>query len=397
MKLLFIQGGTRLKVDDENNWYTDGNFSESVWKRYTSVCDSLTVILRREDKVYKKEDAESRFNYFNSNEIRLIPLKDIYSPISRYFSLANRREIDSILEREVKAADRVIIRSIITYYTIKTWELCVKYNKKYCVEVTGVAWDAHWYHSLRGKLTALSTEMGVKKRVIDAPYALYVTQNDLQKRYPCKGITVGCSNVELECVDSEAVEKRMAHIRAAKEKIVIGTLGHYGLKTKGQKLVIRAISKLQSEGITNIYYELVGTGDNKLLIQEAKKCGVFDKIIFRGSMPHDQVFEWLESIDIYIQPSYQEGLCRSVVEAMSKACPVITSDACGESELANPEFIFKRGDWRKLSQLIKKMIDKNEVQLIQEAKRGYNVSLNYKKDILDERRHQFYSSFMSDK
>lgn len=61
-------------------------------------------------------------------------------------------------------------------------------------------------------------------------------------------------------------------------------------------------------------------------------------------MPHDKIFEWLDTIDIYIQPSYQEGLCRSVVEAMSRACPVICSDACGERELANEKFIFKRGD-----------------------------------------------------
>lgn len=32
MKLLFVQGGTRIKKDTEGNFYTDGNFNLKVWK-----------------------------------------------------------------------------------------------------------------------------------------------------------------------------------------------------------------------------------------------------------------------------------------------------------------------------------------------------------------------------
>ena len=52
-------------------------------------------------------------------------------------------------------------------------DICKELNKPYLIEVTGVAWDANWYHSIRGKLTAYTTEQGVKKRLKDAPYALY--------------------------------------------------------------------------------------------------------------------------------------------------------------------------------------------------------------------------------
>ncbi len=394
MKLLFIQGGTRLKQDTEGKWYTDGNFNDSVWKRYTSVCDELTVILRKENSLYTPENAQRKFNRFDTQKINLVPVEDIYKPVSRYFDPALKKRVYDVIKKEIEKVDRVIIRSVITYYTIAALEICQKLKKPYLIEVTGVAWDANWYHSLRGKLTAYTTEQGVKKRLKNAPYALYVTQKELQERYPCNGKTVGCSNVELEYVDKQALEHRKTRILTPKEKIIVGTVGGYGLKTKGQILVIKALGYLQREGITNIEYQLVGGGDDSSLKKEAEKQNVLNQVKFVGSMPHEKIFEWLDNIDVYIQPSYQEGLCRSVVEAMSRACPVICSDACGERELADAKFIFNRGDWKTLSKLIKNMMSSSEAML-QDAERGYKKSMEYQKEILDKRRRNFYLEFIN--
>ena len=64
------------------------------------------------------------------------------------------------------------------------------------------------------------------------------------------------------------------------------------------------------------------------------------------------MFKFYENIDVYIQPSYQEGLCRSIVEAMSKACPVVCSDAGGNYELIQEEFIFHKGNSKALQKKI---------------------------------------------
>lgn len=393
MKLLFIQGGTRLKQDTEGNWYTDGNFNDSVWKRYTSVCDELTVVLRKEDTIYKPEDAKKKFNQFDTKSINLVPIEDIYKPVTRYLNPVLRNRVYATIKREIEKVDRVIIRSVITFYTISALEICQKLNKPYLIEVTGVAWDANWYHSLQGKLTAYSTEQGVKKRLKNAPYALYVTQHEMQQRYPCNGKTVGCSNVELDSIDQFALENRRNKIEAGSSPVVIGTIGGYKLKTKGQILVIKALGQLKRKGITNIEYQLVGGGDNTYLKNEAEKQGVLNQVKFLDSMPHEKIFEWLDRIDIYVQPSYQEGLCRSVVEAMSRACPVICSDACGERELADERFIFKRGDWKTLAIKIENMSKKE--MMLEQAERGYKKSFDYKKETLDKRRHDFYMDFIN--
>lgn len=394
MRLLFIQGGTRLKQDTDGNWYTDGNFNDSVWKRYTAVCDELTVVLRKEECMYKPEDAKKRFNRFDTNSINLVPIIDIYKPVKRYFAPWLKKCVYEAIKQEIERVDCVIIRSVITFYTITALDICKELKKPYLIEVTGVAWDANWYHSLRGKLTAYATEQGVKKRLKNAPYALYVTQKELQERYPCNGKTVGCSNVELDSIDEFALENRQTKIKQKGKKNVVGTIGGYSLKTKGQILVIKALGELKKYGVTNIEYQLVGGGNATELRKEAARQGVEDQVKFLGSMPHDKIFEWLDTIDVYIQPSYQEGLCRSVVEAMSRACPVICSDACGERELADEKFIFKRGDWKKLAKLMEKMTGSTEAML-QDAKRGYEKSMEYQKTVLDKRRRDFYESFIS--
>lgn len=51
MKLLFIQGGSRLKQSEDGRWFTDSNFTKEVWQRYMDLCDEFVIILRQE-KIY---------------------------------------------------------------------------------------------------------------------------------------------------------------------------------------------------------------------------------------------------------------------------------------------------------------------------------------------------------
>lgn len=393
MKLLFIQGGSRLKEDNNGNWYTDGNFNNSVWKRYRNVSDNLTVILRKENKIYEENYCNSKFNKFDTNSIKLVPVKDLYKPLYSYFNMILKKQIYNTIYEEILNVDAVIIRSVINYYTITALKICKKLNKPYLIEVTGVAWDANWYHSLHGKFFAPFAELGMKRRLKDAKYALYVTQYELQNRYPCSGKRVGCSNVELENIDENSLINKLNKLNKNKGKYIIGSIGNYTLKTKGQIIIIKALGKLKKRGISNIELQLIGSGDNKVLLKEAQKQDVLDQIKFLGSIPHEEIFHWLEKIDIYVQASYQEGLCRSVVEAMSKACPVICSDACGESELTNKDFIFKRGNYYQLADKIEYMLSSNEI-IKSEINRSFEKSKDYKKEILDERRKNFYIDFI---
>lgn len=392
MKLMFIQGGTRLKKDVLGNWYTDGNFNDNIWNRYKSYCDELTVVLRTEDKVYEKEYAANKFNKFNLSNVNLIPLVDLNRPITRNLDFKLKKEINKKIEAAVKYSDKVIIRSLTNYYTIEALKYCKKYNKEYLIEVTGDPFDSYWYHGdLKGKFVALPFYFSLKRNLKNAPYAVYVTNDFLQKRYPCYGFTLGCSDVEILKLDKKIYKNKIEHFNkmTKEDKIILGTTAWVNLKTKGQHDVIRALYGLKKEGINNFEYQLVGAGDPSYLNSLIKKYNLENEVKILGAKPHNEVFKWLDSVDVYIQPSYQEGLCRAIVEAMSRACPIIASSAGGNYELT--DIIFKKGNIKQIKQKLKS-IDKNF--LITESKQSFNKAQKYSKENLDRKRNGFYIKFI---
>ena len=123
-----------------------------------------------------------------------------------------------------------------------------------------------------------------------------------------------------------------------------------------------------------------------------KKYGLEKEVKIIGALPHNEVFKWLENIDIYIQPSYTEGLCRAIVEAMSKACPVICTDAGGNVELIEEKNIYKRD----IFGLINILENINNEELKKNAVFNYNKSKKYTANLLNEKRNIFYSKFMKE-
>lgn len=393
MKLLFIQGGTRVKVDNEGNCYTDGNFTEEVWDRYRKYSDELVVLLRREDKVYDKEFAEKSFNKFLGKNAELITVSDLNKPMTRNLNIILKRQVDKKIEDAVKQADKIILRSILNHYTLTALKYCRKYKKDYLVEVAGFAFDGYWYHGdLKGKLAAIPYEFIMKSKMKNVPYAVYVTNEALQKRYPCYGKTLGCSDVEIDELNEKVLQKRINRYSKEENKIVLGTIGWINLKLKGQQDVIRAIYELKKKGINNFEYQLVGAGKSDRIEKLIKKYKLEKEIKIIGPLPHNEVFEWLENVDVYIQASYQEGLCRSIVEAMSKGCPVIASDVGGNYELIDNEYIFKKGNVKALIKILRKLTSRD---LQKQAQINFNKSKEYEKSLLNEKRNKFYFDFIN--
>ena len=102
MNLLFIQGGSRWKYDSEGTLYTDPNFNSQIWSRYKGYCDELTVVLRREDRIYTKEEARIKFNEIGNSIDHCVALPDMYRPLSNALSCQKRMLVKRTIESEVK-------------------------------------------------------------------------------------------------------------------------------------------------------------------------------------------------------------------------------------------------------------------------------------------------------
>lgn len=112
--------------------------------------------------------------------------------------------------------------------------------------------------------------------------------------------------------------------------------------------------------------------------------------LYRGQLASgDEVFNYLDELDIYLHPSKQEGLPRSVIEAMSRGCPVLASTVAGIPELLDEKYLHQPGDYKTLAEhLIHYLSDQNA--LLEMSKANFHKAKEYTAPVLNERRTQFW-------
>ncbi|MGG5460579.1 glycosyltransferase [Clostridium sp. B9] len=370
---------------DCNGVYCNTTITAEMFSRYFSVVDKLIVVIRtfNLDKTYK----EAKLKKVELEGLEFVEIGNLNSVKGL---LIERPKYKRVIKEYVENTDMIFARmpSIISDITIS---IARSMGKKYMVEVGGCAWDAYWNHGISGKLVAPYMFWNELKGIRNADFATYVTEKWLQNRYPCKCPSISASNVYLEPVDESVLEKRLKKIQFKNnnDAIVLGTAAAVNVRYKGQEYIIRAISILNKQGY-NFEYELVGGGDNSYLKNLAKKLGVEEKVRFKGLLLHENVIKWIDSIDIYVQPSKQEGLPRALIEALSRACPAIGSTTAGIPELIQKDNVFKSGNINDILNKLKSIVS---VDLSEIAKCNFQKAKEYELVILNNKRNEIYRKY----
>lgn len=369
MKIIFVHDHKFRKV--ENKFYSAGGLNNNVLTRYTNFADNVTVIAR----IIEEKNINEKWSEITNTQISIIGSSNF--------------RFNGIYD-EIEKNDKLIVR-LPSFLGIQALNINRKFKKPYLIEMVGCPWDGLWNHCIKGKFVAFPMMIITKMLVKRAKYVLYVTNEFLQKRYPTNGKSIGCSDVLLKMHDNTVLEKRLEKIKNNNGKIILGTAAALNVKYKGQRFVIQALAKLKKQGITNFEYQVIGGGDSSDLVRIAEKYGVSNQFKVIGQLNHDKVFEWLESIDIYIQPSLQEGLPRAMVEAMSCGLPCMGTAIAGIPELIDKSMLFGRKSVKEIAELLKS-IDKEK--MLNLAEQNFTKSKEFDKDILDKKRSDFYTEFI---
>ena len=360
----------------KNDYYLSSK-AYSIYKRYSDAFGKVILC--------------SRFVTLDKLEKGLIKvdfIDDVVQTNSLTKSLLNgyNKEIES----KIKKCDLVIGRlpSVTAY---KAADIALKNNILFLAELMCDGWDPYWNHGLTGKLIAPYMHFKMRKVTSKADYVVYVTKEYLQNRYPCKNESINASNVLIKSINEDVLQKRIERIKRMPFNILeldVMTTASIDLLSKGQRFVVRAMSELKKEGI-RINYHLVGGGNKEHLLNEAKKANVADQLIFKGELTLEEVYEELDKIDIYIQPSLQEGLPRAVIEAMSRACPCIGANTAGIPELLNKECITKCRSSHDIVRAIKEMLSNG---LEKYAIENFENSKDYLEDRLNLKRNNYFET-----
>ena len=384
MRLLFVHDH-RFVRGENGLLYTGGGFPAFVWERYLRHFDEVLVLARDGGELPPGADLALASHPDVSFEFapNMASARQLLKP---------SREAQEKMRAAVERSDAVVARlpSELGFLAVKTAR---KLGKPYSVEVVACAWDALFnYGLLKYRLYAPLFFYRARRAMRSAPLALYVTSKWLQTRYPTRGFWTSASNVEMVRMDEEGRARRARRIEeiANGRPPRLGTVASLQNRYKGIQTAIAALALLKKEGL-ELQYEVLGPGDPKPFQQLAAEAGVGHLVTFAGTRSAGAgVRDWLDTIDIYLQPSFQEGLPRATVEAMSRGLACIGSTAGGIPELLSPETTHRPGDAKGLADRMRRLAsDPQEIARASET--ALARAEDYSPDRLVARRDEIYS------
>ena len=375
-------------VIDESGCYAIPSFGDHFWKKYLDVFDCIHII----GEPLKEYLDKSKLAKLDTSKIKVDLLPANNSPQD----WKNDGLIKENLEKAIIDAKSIIIKPA-SRKGIIAIKVAKKYNKPYMIEMTGDLYTALKHHTnLLKRLYAPIIYSQIKKAIKDCEFGVYVTDHYLQEKYPIKGQTCGSSDAVIKQLNNCVLERRMKKILDDRNIIKIGLVGFYHDSNKGIDTAIEAIAKIKNSGIPTSL-NILGNGnekdreywfsyaDKQLLPRE---CIEFPAPI----VGIDNMFKWYDSMDIIILPSRSEGLPRTIVEAISRACPCVTSNVCGLTELIDVKWTHNPGDSEKLAELLNMMIS-NKNEMTEAAKKNFSHAEYYLESVQTGKRVAFMKEF----
>ncbi len=142
--------------------------------------------------------------------------------------------------------------------------------------------------------------------------------------------------------DVSVIYNPIDYIPQEKIKNTIPHIGFIGrlVSLKWVDLLIHALKNIENKERKCF---IIGEGDQKDALEKlAKQLDISDRIDFIG---RDDRANWLHKFDIFVNPSYQEGLPTTVIEALLAECVVVATDVGGTKEISDKQDLIIVNKW----------------------------------------------------
>lgn len=184
-------------------------------------------------------------------------------------------------------------------------------------------------------------------------------------------------------------------------KVVLGFIGSF-YAYEGLDILLKALPDMLRAN-NNIRLLLVGGGQQEAKLKSlARNLDVFDKVIFTGRVPHSQVMEYYNLIDVLVYPRKKIRLTDLVtplkpLEAMAQGRLLAASDVGGHKELiedGSTGVLFSSGDSQALSSKVLSLLSSSEkwALLRTQARSFVETERNWKKSV--DRYKNIYGSLI---
>lgn len=200
------------------------------------------------------------------------------------------------------------------------------------------------------------------------------------------GIGVDSSKFDNVKVDRN---KKREELEIPEGAIVLLTIGEM-IKRKNHETALRALAQLTND---NYIFLICGRGELESHLKSITvKLGIEDKVRFLGF--RNDIPEICIASDIFLFPSYQEGLPVSVMEAMSAGLPIVGSRIRGNTDLiqnGNGGYLHNPEDYHGIARSIDKVIEEKSLRVEMGVRNKKEVK-KYDKQVVKERMKELYEN-----
>ena len=127
---------------------------------------------------------------------------------------------------------------------------------------------------------------------------------------------------------AEQRDKKRAELGLGSDDVAVISVGELN-KNKNNITIVQAMAEIKNK---SLQYFLCGVGPEQEAIKSfAAEHGLTEKLHFLGY--RNDIKELLSACDIFVMPSFREGLSRSLMEAMACGLPCVVSDIRGNTDL----------------------------------------------------------------
>jgi len=386
MKLFVSLQGHFIRYKDAvfpTTFITYNNF----WKRYLDVFEEV-LVLARVFHVKTKPNDKTRAN---GPGVIFHDLPE-HRGLGEYLRVWPR--LYDQINRAVQQHYGAIILRVPCHIGSIVWKSLRKKNRPFAIEIVGDPWDLFApgsYQSIARPLIRRWSTHNLRVQCQEAIATAYVTKEALQQRYPPKSFDhVFYSSIELpsQIFEEEfcSLSFKKANSNSPKRLIFVGTLFKL---YKGQDVLLKAVARCIQKGL-DLELLIIGDGIYREYLENlTNKLNIKASVRFLGKLAYEKIFQELKKAHMFILPSRQEGLPRSMIEAMASGLPCIGSTVGGIPELLSPEDLVPPGDAKALAQKIQELVEDPE-RMNRMAKRNFRTAQEYRPEILKNRREQFY-------
>ena len=137
---------------------------------------------------------------------------------------------------------------------------------------------------------------------------------------------------------------------------------------KGYQYALDACCILEQEKF-DFQYTIIGVNNDEELLFQRDQFGLEKHVLFKNNLPLQVVFHEIQTADVLLLPSVEEGIANVVLEAMALGTLVISTNCGGMEEVVEDEkngFIVPVRNPEAIAQKLKKVasLSKEEYQLI---------------------------------